>query len=262
MVKWSDGQRFRARIVKCLNDHEAAYQQASDHIKFRCSVNKDQYEEIVTYNELMDFLQKNNEILWKYKCIVSHQGPLKPGDSNYMGSRFNVQLEWENGEITFEPLKTISADDLVTCAIYACDQGLLDEPGWKQFKHLALRERQLIRQVNQSKLHLFRTAPWYRFGYPIPRDYGEAISFDIKNGNTHWQDAIKLEMKNQLDDYKCFENAGVYKDAPSPEGYKRIRVHLVFDVKHDGRHKRGGRQPMDWEQQENASVKQEEDMPL
>ena len=27
------------------------------------------------------------------------------------------------------------------------------------------------------------------------------------------------------------------KNADIPDGYKRIRVHLVFDVKHDGRHK-------------------------
>ena len=34
---------------------------------------------------------------------------------------------------------------------------------------------------------------------------------------------------------------GIFKDhghqvAP-PQGYKRIRVHLIYDVKHDGRHK-------------------------
>ena len=41
----------------------------------------------------------------------------------------------------------------------------------------------------------------------------------------------------QLDDYECFIDKGVYgKDAP-PVGYKKIRAHLVFDVKHDGRHK-------------------------
>ena len=239
MDERSDGQHFRARIVECINDHEEATQQTSEHVKFRCSINEDDYEEIITYNELMDFLQKNVEndaILWKYKHIIGHQGPLTPADPSYMGSRFNVQLEWENGEITYEPLRMISADDPVTCAIYARDKGLLDEPGWKQFKCLALQERQLIRQVNQSKLHSYHTAPRYKFGYPIPRDYAEAIRFDIKNGNTRWQDATKLEMQ-QLDDYHCFEDAGIAKDRTPPEGYKKIRVHLVFDVKHDGRHK-------------------------
>jgi hypothetical protein len=41
----------------------------------------------------------------------------------------------------------------------------------------------------------------------------------------------------QLNDYKCFINASIYNHDPIPEGYKKIRVHLVYDVKHDGCHK-------------------------
>ena len=33
--------------------------------------------------------------------------------------------------------------------------------------------------------------------------------------------------------YKVFKDMGKY--APIPEGYKNIRVHMVYDVKHDGR---------------------------
>ena len=38
---------------------------------------------------------------------------------------------------------------------------------------------------------------------------------------------------DQQDEYSTFKDVG---DTP-PKGYKKIRVHLVFDVKHDGRHK-------------------------
>ena len=38
-----------------------------------------------------------------------------------------------------------------------------------------------------------------------------------------------------MDEYNTFKDLG-YK-APAPEGYKRIRTHLVYDCKHDGRHK-------------------------
>ena len=38
-----------------------------------------------------------------------------------------------------------------------------------------------------------------------------------------------------LDTYSTFKDYG-YKSKPPP-GYKKIRVHLVVDVKHDGRHK-------------------------
>ena len=40
---------------------------------------------------------------------------------------------------------------------------------------------------------------------------------------------------NQLDEYVTFKDVG--KNAPISSGYKKIRVHLVFALKHDGRHK-------------------------
>jgi hypothetical protein len=36
-------------------------------------------------------------------------------------------IEWENGEITQEPLRVIAADDPISCAIYASENGLLDK---------------------------------------------------------------------------------------------------------------------------------------
>ena len=35
--------------------------------------------------------------------------------------------------------------------------------------------------------------------------------------------------------YKVFKDIGKY--ASIPEGYKNIRVHMVYNVKHDGRHR-------------------------
>jgi len=45
-----------------------------------------------------------------------------------------VQVKWENGEVTYNPLDVIAADDPVTCAVYARDNDLLEQPGWKCFK--------------------------------------------------------------------------------------------------------------------------------
>ncbi len=39
----------------------------------------------------------------------------------------------------------------------------------------------------------------------------------------------------QIDDYKTFIDLG--KEGTPPEGSKKISVHLIFDIKHDGRHK-------------------------
>ena len=42
--------------------------------------------------------------LFKFRAIIGHQGPLLASDPDWKGSKYNVQVEWETGEITFEPL--------------------------------------------------------------------------------------------------------------------------------------------------------------
>jgi hypothetical protein len=42
---------------------------------------------------------------------------------------------------------------------------------------------------------------------------------------------------SQLKEYECFIDAGIYGQDKPPDGHKKIRAHLVFDVKHDGHHK-------------------------
>ena len=64
----------------------------------------------------------------------------------------------------------------------------------------------------------------------------EALEFDKRNGNTKWQDANVLE-HGQLSGYKVFKNRGEFHEGKIPEGYRKIKVHTIFDVKHDGRHK-------------------------
>jgi hypothetical protein len=45
-----NGQRFCARIVECISDHESNVRRSDNHVKFRFSVNEDEYEEMITYN--------------------------------------------------------------------------------------------------------------------------------------------------------------------------------------------------------------------
>jgi hypothetical protein len=72
------------------------------------------------------------------------------------------------------------------------------------------------------------------YGFEVPKDYQHVIRLDEKAGNTKWQDSAKLEMA-QLDDYDMYKDYG--HSGKPPDGYKKIRVHLIIAVKHDGRHK-------------------------
>ena len=80
------------------------------------------------------------------------------------------------------------------------------------------------------------------FGYLIPRNYMEAMQFDSENKNSKWYDAIKMEMES-MREYKVFTKWDKaildkhQKVTNLPKGYHRIKVHLVFAVKFDGRHK-------------------------
>jgi hypothetical protein len=56
---------------------------------------------------------------------------LNKNHSSWKGDKYNVKVAWENGEVSYEPLHMIAADDPVMCAIYAKDHGLLDTDGWK-----------------------------------------------------------------------------------------------------------------------------------
>jgi hypothetical protein len=231
-----DGERIRARvqeIVDAVENHEHSTTLEPEHVKFKVSVG-DKYEDIMTYDQIISKLEAelDGEVIWKFKRITAHEGPLVPNHRNYKGSLYNVMVEWENGEITSEPLSIIAADDPVTCAIYARDNDLLELDGWKRFKRLAKRQKKLFRMANQAKLRSYNSAPKYKYGFEVPRDYKHAIWLDKRNGNTKWFDATKLEM-SQLDDYSTFRDAGKV----IPDGHKKIRVHLVYDVKHDGRHK-------------------------
>ena len=63
--------------------------------------------------------------LFKFRAIIGHQGPLAASDPDWKGSKYNVQVEWKSGEITYELLSIIAVDDPVTCAAYAKENALL-----------------------------------------------------------------------------------------------------------------------------------------
>ena len=71
---------------------------------------------------------------WSFKDIILHQGPLTKEDPHCNGSSYNVMIEWDTGETTYEPTSLIIQHDLITCAVYAKKHGLFNTPGWKHLK--------------------------------------------------------------------------------------------------------------------------------
>ena len=236
-----NGEHHMAKIID-IDDHG----QPLEDIKFKLKINKDQAEEIMSYNQLMDYIQKGNDAeedpdsLFKFRDIVTHQGPLESTDPNHKGSKYNAMVEWESGEVTYETLTLISKDDPITCAVYAKKHDLLDTTGWKHLKRYAKTSKRLIRAVKQSRICQVRASARYQHGFQVPKDYNDAIRLDKENSNTHWQDAMDLEL-TQIHEYKVFNDTGKAQfhngKVVTPDGFQKIRVHFVYAVKHDGRFK-------------------------
>jgi hypothetical protein len=61
MEEDDDGLRYRARIIEVLDDHEKNVANSPVLKKFKCLVGEDDFEEILSYNEEMQHIEKNND---------------------------------------------------------------------------------------------------------------------------------------------------------------------------------------------------------
>ena len=60
------------------------------------------------------------------------------------------------------------------------------------------------------------------------------MELDKRNGITKGADATRLKME-LMHRYDMFDDKGL--NTQVPDGYKKFKVHLIYDVKHDGRHR-------------------------
>ena len=245
-----NGERHRAKVTRQVVEIiDQDNGQRIENINFILDIGNGKVEESISYNQLLEHLENAqdhdmgmDQELYRFRAIIGHQGPLLASDPDWKGSKYNVQVEWVTGEITFEPLSIIAADDPVTCAAYTKENDLLALEGWRRFRNLAKKDKVLASTIKQSKIRQVRRSQTYMFGYLIPRNYMEAMQFDSENKNSKWYHAINMEMES-MREYKVFkkwDRAILVKHKKvmiSPKGYHRIKVHLVFAAKFDGRHK-------------------------
>ena len=185
-------------------------------------------EEIMEYNDLINLINAKHEDgngLHSYNAILDHRK--KRG-------KLEVQIQWDDGDVTWEPLKEMKLADMVTLAKYAHDHNLVDQPGWKWAKTKTKNPQKFMRLAKIFKSQVNPPSPRYKFGVRVPRNRQEALVIDKINGNNLWEEAIEKEI-NQLLFYDTFDIKGTGEKAP--DGYQKIPGFLVFDVKHDLRRK-------------------------
>ena len=237
-----NGERERATISEHVNDLCQEQVSREDQLRFKLKIDGDQLDDLISYNQLMEYLEDKTDTgpledgLYRFKCFKDHKGPYTSSDPEYNGSSYNLLIEWETGEQSWEPLSNIIASDPYTCAVYAKEHNLLNTPLLKRHARTA---RRLIRTLKKSKYRQARASRKYKHGWEVPGDYAHALQLDIHNGNNKWKEAIDLEIE-QIKEYQVFKDFGkaVYDKnniTNAPKGHQKIRVHFVFDVKHCGK---------------------------
>ena len=152
-----NGERQRSTISEHVNDLCQEQVSREDQLRFKLKIDGDQLDDLISYNQLMEYLEDKTDTgpledgLYRFKCIKDHKGPYTSSDREYNGSSYNLLIEWETGEQTWEPLSNIIASDPYTCAVYAKKHDLLNPPGWKLLKRHARTVRRLIRTLKKAK---------------------------------------------------------------------------------------------------------------
>ena len=133
--------------------------------------------------------------LYRFKCIKDHKGSYTSSDPEYNGSSYNLLIEWETGEQTWEPLSNIIASEPYTCAVYAKKHDLLNTPGWKLSKRHSKSNNKWkdATDLEHEQIKEFQ----------VVKDFGRAKAVYYKKHITN-----------------------------VPSEHQKIRVHFAYDVKH------------------------------
>jgi len=231
-----DGTRHQAKIIALIDSHlaENNFEKQPERVKFKCLVNE-KYEEAVTHNNIVNYIEADDtwDRVWKFCHVLDHKCVM-PSNKNYMQCSVNILIEWESGKTSWQQLHC--KDKAVTVAIYARENNLLGAKGWKLpgLKKLGKTQKCILRHAKQAKLHSFHTKPIYMCGFEVPCNHEQAMAIDQRNRNTKFADTENAE-SFMIDEFSTFEDLG-FGGNPGPD-YKKTRVHMVYAVKHNGRHK-------------------------
>jgi len=234
--KGQDGTRLRATIVSLVDDIDKDLAQQPGLIRLRCLVGDQQIEEIIAYDQIGEFIERQTEVdegTWKYRAIIGHQGPLTARNKKeHRGSPCDLLIEWETGECAYGPLHIFYKGDPVDVALCARDNDLIEEfhNPRTDIKRILKREKKMPRTLHQARLRSYRTAPICMCGYEVPRNHQQAVEIDRKNGNSNWQEAERLEL-SQTQAFGTFQGLG--HGTRPPPGHKKITAHFVYAVKHE-----------------------------
>ena len=106
-----NGERHRAKVTRQVVEIiDQDNGQRVENTNFILDIGNGKVEELISYNQLLEHLENAqghnmgmDQELYRFRAIIGHEGPLLASDPDWKGSKYNVQVEWETGEITLNP---------------------------------------------------------------------------------------------------------------------------------------------------------------
>jgi len=170
-------------------------------------------EELRDYNGLINHYNQpdeENAEMYSFDRILNHKKE---------GNKYFLEIQWSNGEVTWEPMTVIKTSDPLTVARYAHDNKLVNLKGWKWAKRHHRNPNKFIRMLRIFKAKIKKTFKKYKFGVQVPRNIQEALAIDKEDGNNLWSEAINKEISELMK-----MNTFIYKDDFSdiPNDYQYV----------------------------------------
>ena len=134
---------------------------------------------------------------------------------------WELLVRWRDGSSNWVRLKDLKDSYPVDLMEYAVENNLQEEPAFAWWIPVVEKKRKSI--IFKAKTKYWERT--HKFGIEVPKNVKDAKRIDSENGNTLWQDAIALEMKNIRIAFEVFEG-----DISKLENYEHISGHLTFDI--------------------------------
>ena len=130
----------RLRIIELINklNLDLELDLTRNQLKISFESNDSGIKNTMTYNDILDYVEGEysnvDGHIWKFWRIISHS--LISGKKG-VKDKIEVQMMWETGAISTKCYEMLQRDIPVDLAIYATENNLLEEEGWKHLKRLA-----------------------------------------------------------------------------------------------------------------------------
>ena len=162
-----NGERLLANVtIKVVEDIEKAHKERHQNQSYNFGTGNGKLEKFISYSQHVDHQEpvtneenETNDDLYKLRGSIGHQGPPKAPDPN-LSSKYNVHVEWETGEKTYEHLSVLAAYNSVTLASFTKGNGISHLDGWKRLMNLAKRDKHDLTCIAPPKGGMKSTFSW------------------------------------------------------------------------------------------------------